>query len=507
MPSRPYINWSAADLEKVFLEHPKNSDVLQILLVELNHRRTRLAKKLKEQVIERLSSLGAAPPTSSPTRDGQADGHYSAFLSYARADAGMADQVRKIIDQSNLPTWIDTAGISPGQQWEATIRRALVQSDCLILIVTANVKGSFVEKEIELALDMRKPIIPVIFDDFWGEKDDLAQRIRKHQAIDFRDSKKAAQAKTSLVNAVKSLHLAPVLAVYSPKGGVGKTTLSAHLSSYFFKRTDKDTLLIDLDPQANLSTLLVRPRPENQGLTRGRMQLVDVLSKLRDLNNSAYGLLNACAEADAFKEGMANGGRYIHNLDAQSGRKWDIVAGDKRITQWAIGDRDVEAWQRVRRGFGRFVERCRALYDCIIIDMNPSVTDLTMLALGVASDIVSPVKPDIYSLQGLDLLEEISMEQVDEANGLGRVIIINEPKRDKEQLVRRQIGASAFADRLVKNDFADSSEFYASPSTNLATDLSWLPAYGNWGPSPSPARRALQSVGTEVAHKTGIRMQ
>jgi chromosome partitioning protein len=506
VPSRPYINWNVSDLDKLFAEARSDAGALQVLLVELSHRRTRAAKQLKEKVSERLAALGAPQPAQN-SRAGVTESHYSAFLSYAREDRASVDVVRKIIDQSNLPTWLDTAGIAPGQQWESTLRRALVQSDCLVLIVTQNVRGSFVEKEIDLAIDMKKPIIPLIFDDFWDSGDTLCQRIRRYQAIDFRGTQNATgPTAVQLVQAVKALHLAPVLAMYSPKGGVGKTTLSAHLASYFFKRTDKDTLLIDLDPQANLSTLLVRPRPERQGITRGRMQLVEVLSKLRELGNSAHGLLDACARPDAFKNDLAGASKFIHTLDANEGRKWDIVVGDKRITEWAIGERDPEVWTRARRGFGRFVERARSLYDCVIIDMNPSVTDLTMLALGVATDIVSPVKPDIYSLQGLDLLEEISMEQLDEANGLGRVIIINEPKRDKEQLVRQQITGSAFADRLVKQDFADSAEFYASPATNLATDLSWLPAYGNWGPNPNPARKSLKAVGEEVARKTGIRM-
>jgi chromosome partitioning protein len=35
------------------------------------------------------------------------------------------------------------------------------------------------------------------------------------------------------------------------KGGVGKTTLSIHLSYYLAKHKNKKVLLIDLDPQAN----------------------------------------------------------------------------------------------------------------------------------------------------------------------------------------------------------------------------------------------------------------
>lgn len=46
---------------------------------------------------------------------------------------------------------------------------------------------------------------------------------------------------------------APVIAVLNMKGGVGKTTISAHLMRHLFERLQKSTLLIDLDPQHNLS--------------------------------------------------------------------------------------------------------------------------------------------------------------------------------------------------------------------------------------------------------------
>jgi chromosome partitioning protein len=378
------------------------------------------------------------------------------------------------------------------------------------VIVTEAIRSSYVEKELALAIDMRKPVIPLVFDDFWDADEPLARRLRTFQAIDFRQSPGRGDRETALLSAITAFHLAPVMAVYSPKGGVGKTTISAHLAAFYFKRCKRDVLLIDMDPQANLSTLLVRPRPRPQperlGRRREQVQLVDVLASMRQLDKSVWGLLEACATPQAFLDDSGAAQDFINRLDEEAGRKWDIVVGDKRIADWVLGERNAAKWGNARRGFGRFVERCRRRYDCVIIDMNPSVSDLTTLALGAATDVVSPVKPDIYSLQSLDLLEEISMEQLDEANGLGRVIVINEPSRDRERLVRKEISRTSFSDRLSDHEFVDSREFYASPATNLATDLSWLPAYGNWGPTPSAARRALQAVGVDLARRTGMRL-
>ena len=50
---------------------------------------------------------------------------------------------------------------------------------------------------------------------------------------------------------------APVVSVVNMKGGVGKTTISANVFRAVFLHHQKRTLLIDFDPQYNLSQLLL----------------------------------------------------------------------------------------------------------------------------------------------------------------------------------------------------------------------------------------------------------
>ena len=50
----------------------------------------------------------------------------------------------------------------------------------------------------------------------------------------------------------------PVMAVLNMKGGVGKTTISAHVLRVLFERKRAGTLLLDLDPQFNLTQTLFR---------------------------------------------------------------------------------------------------------------------------------------------------------------------------------------------------------------------------------------------------------
>jgi chromosome partitioning protein len=57
--------------------------------------------------------------------------------------------------------------------------------------------------------------------------------------------------------------LVPVVAVLNMKGGVGKTTISAHVFRLMYKKLQAGTLILDLDPQFNLSqALFTRKRYE-----------------------------------------------------------------------------------------------------------------------------------------------------------------------------------------------------------------------------------------------------
>jgi hypothetical protein len=57
----------------------------------------------------------------------------------------------------------------------------------------------------------------------------------------------------------------PILVVANLKGGLGKTTIAANLAAYFAKEKSKRVLLIDLDFQGSLSSMVLR---DDQGLPK-----------------------------------------------------------------------------------------------------------------------------------------------------------------------------------------------------------------------------------------------
>jgi hypothetical protein len=86
------------------------------------------------------------------------------FLSYSRADARQADDWVADLEQFGYRVWIDRAGIRGGQQWMATIVRSIAEAQAVILLLSPNsARSDNVRREIDLAVQHRKPIIPVEF--------------------------------------------------------------------------------------------------------------------------------------------------------------------------------------------------------------------------------------------------------------------------------------------------------------------------------------------------------
>src|SRR5262245_25458041 len=68
----------------------------------------------------------------------------------------------------------------------------------------------------------------------------------------------------------------PVVSVINMKGGVGKTLVSANVFHELFRRKRKRVLLIDFDPQFNLSQLLLN-EADYDALKAARKTLLSVI--------------------------------------------------------------------------------------------------------------------------------------------------------------------------------------------------------------------------------------
>ncbi|MCR6643446.1 MAG: ParA family protein [Terricaulis sp.] len=89
---------------------------------------------------------------------------------------------------------------------------------------------------------------------------------------------------------------------------------------------------------------------------------------------------------------------------------FELIAGDERLFEYTLDTRSdhdkAEAFMRFRA----LVAALRARSDAVVIDSNPCATFLTRLAITTADHIVAPVRPERYSLTGLNMLEHVVRE-------------------------------------------------------------------------------------------------
>ena len=89
---------------------------------------------------------------------------------------------------------------------------------------------------------------------------------------------------------------------------------------------------------------------------------------------------------------------------------FELVAGDERLFEFTLDTRSERDKAEAFTRFRALVAALRARSDAVIIDSNPCATFLTRLAITCADHIVAPVRPEKYSLTGLNMLEHVVRE-------------------------------------------------------------------------------------------------
>jgi chromosome partitioning protein len=224
--------------------------------------------------------------------------------------------------------------------------------------------------------------------------------------------------------------MSKVISISNHKGGVGKTTSAINIGAGLNK-LDKKILLIDLDPQANLSQSLGLIEPERTiyGALRGEYQLqpIEVLKGL-DVIPSTLDLSGAEIE-----------------MSGEAGREYILK---------------------------ELIEPIRNSYDYILIDTPPSLGLLTLNSF-VASDLIFiPLQAQFLALQGLTKLLEVIGKIKKRLNKELRVGGVFVTQYDSRKVLNRDVVATIethFKDAVFKTKIRDNIALAEAPAQ--ATDI------------------------------------
>jgi len=84
------------------------------------------------------------------------------FLSYSRADSALVDELGALLEREGYRVWIDRQKIIAGSQWRPELVKAIRECSIFILMLSPDsVRSRDVAKELTLAEEGKKPIVPV----------------------------------------------------------------------------------------------------------------------------------------------------------------------------------------------------------------------------------------------------------------------------------------------------------------------------------------------------------
>ena len=175
-----------------------------------------------------------------------------------------------------------------------------------------------------------------------------------------------------------------VISICNQKGGVGKTTTAVNLGSAL-QLMGKKVLLIDLDPQANLSSYLN-------------------FDKELDENSTIADAIVAKASCQKID--------YDECIRHSENNHLDYIPSDIRLAEAEVILFKAMAREKV---LSRIIASCDRFqsYDYIIVDCLPSIGVLISNALSASDYLLIPVQAQRFALDGLDALMGV-YEQVKE---------------------------------------------------------------------------------------------
>ena len=177
------------------------------------------------------------------------------------------------------------------------------------------------------------------------------------------------------------------VSITNMKGGVGKSTLTANLGWFCAYQENLRVLMVDLDPQFNLSQYAMGTQGYTEHLDAGKGTVLHLFEQLTP------------AAVSGKKRARVEPKDIIAPIRSWTdGSRLDLVPSSLDLA-WTLKNP-----HQKEQLLAQFLDKVRSSYDLILIDCPPTDSMLTTAAYLASDSILVPVKPEFLSTIGLPLV-------------------------------------------------------------------------------------------------------
>lgn len=237
-----------------------------------------------------------------------------------------------------------------------------------------------------------------------------------------------------------------IIAFYNAKGGVGKTTSTVNVGVLLAQK-NKKVLLIDTDPQGNLSKLCGL---EDEDI---EYSIIDVLKDGTDINETVIPV--------EFEQKRIFKNEKLIKFDI-------IVCNRAKIKQEEY--LYIKSFINNETTLSQAIKNLRTKYDYILLDCPPALSEMTVNSLTAATHVVVPMKIDRFSFDGLG---ELSQKIIDIQNNYNSALsfvgvfvtmdINTNVNKQVKELLKENLGDKVFKTSIRQTSKVIESTFDAKP--------------------------------------------
>ena len=194
------------------------------------------------------------------------------------------------------------------------------------------------------------------------------------------------------------------VSIFNHKGGVGKTTLTYNLGCRLAAKK-KRVLLVDADPQCNLTSLALTEAAVDNLYSTNEYTLAQALHPL--IPGTGDISVQDPHSVDEFGVSLLAGDLLLSKFEDVLAREWNgLYKPEERAA------RLVSAMSRLFAAIGQKLQ-----LDLVLLDLGPSIGPLNQAAILSSDFFLVPTTPDIYSVRAIQSVSSTVRRWIDDYAG------------------------------------------------------------------------------------------